>query len=152
MAKSATLEKATYDGIILKPFTKILGKPTRHQKEKWVKEAYDLVLKVDVLNPWVSTPGLHAVIHGAVKYLADIVLVYIEPTKPPHQNVLLVNANQSAARVHLLTEENNRLKRDYAVFKGFVEGMCSNIRVALNATYYQQLYQTIFKYKGLTPR
>ena len=38
------------------------------------------------------------------------------------------------------------------MFKGFVEGVCYNFCAALNATYYQQLYRPIFKFKGLTPR
>ena len=96
--------------------------------------------------------GLLAVIQGAVKYLADTMFVYIEPTKPPHQNALLTNANQIAAQVPVLTEENNLLKKDYVVFRGFVEGIGYNFRATLNATYYQLLYRSVFKYKGLTPQ
>jgi hypothetical protein len=152
MAEYTTLEKATYDGIISNPFTRILGKPTWHQKEKLIEEASDLALDMDVSYPWSGSWGLLAVIQGGDKYLADTALEYIEPTKPPHQNALLTNANQGAARVRVLTEANNLLKRDYAVFKGFAEGVCYNFRAAMDATYYQQLYRPIFKFKGLTPR
>ena len=51
MAEYATLKKVTYDGIILKPFTWIMGKPTWYQKEKLAKEDLDLALKVDVPYP-----------------------------------------------------------------------------------------------------
>jgi hypothetical protein len=97
MAEYTTLGKATYDGIISKPFTRILGKPTWHHKEKLIEEASDLALKMDVSYPWSVTWGLLAVIQGATKYLADTALEYIEPTKPPHQHALLTNANQGAA-------------------------------------------------------
>ena len=75
MAEYATLEKVTYAGIISKPIIRILSKPTWHQKEKLVKEASDLALKVDVLYQWSGIWGLLAVIQGAVKYLADTALV-----------------------------------------------------------------------------
>ena len=152
MAKYTALGKATYDETISKLFTRIMGKLTWHQKETLEEEVLDLALDVDVSYPWSGTWGLLVVIHGAVNYLADTALMYSEPTKPSHQNALLTNTNQSAAQIRVLTKEINLLKRDYAFFKGCVEGICYNFCAALNPTYYQQLYCPIFKYKGLTPR
>ena len=72
---------------------------------------------MDVSYPWSEIWGLLTVIQGAVKYLEDTTLVYIELAKPPHQNGLLTYANQSATQVRMLTKENNLLTRDYTVLR-----------------------------------
>ena len=104
----------------MKPLARILGKPTWHQKETLVDEAQDLELVMDISYVWSGSWGLLAVIQGAVKYLADTALDYVVPESSPNQNSLLTNANQSAARVRVLTKENNILERNFALYKDFL--------------------------------
>ena len=52
MAEYTTLKKTTYGRIILEPFTRILGKPTWHHKEKIIDKVQDLALEMDLSGEW----------------------------------------------------------------------------------------------------
>ena len=87
---------------------------------------------------------------GAVRYLAETGLNYVEPTKPPHQRAGIV-ANTSQHRTRVLTAANDLLQHDWAVVTGFRKGTRENIREALEDRHYDQLKQAIFRYKRIQP-
>ena len=91
IASNHTLEKATFDAIRARPFTKIAGrKPTWRQAENLIKEMKDAALSCDVTYDWAGEFGLLAEIVGAAKYATDNPTLnpYVAPTQPPNQHAL----------------------------------------------------------------
>ena len=105
------LEDSTYKWIRAQPFTRIHGKPTWDRVERLHEEAADVAMDCDVSYTWLNEHVLLAEILGPVKYLAGTTLVYVEPTKPPHQHAGIF-ANTSQHRTRLLTAANNLLQHD----------------------------------------
>ena len=79
------LEKATYDEIRAKPFTRIHGRPSWRAKERLIKDSRGPALTCRVSYDWSGPYGL----------LAEIVLPQANPT---------------AAQIRQATEENNLAK------------------------------------------
>ena len=74
-ASAKTAETAAYEAVRAVPFTRIRGRPTRHDYETLKKEASDLASEVDNLTfDWCCNPatgeeyGLLAKIIGDVEY------------------------------------------------------------------------------------
>ena len=65
-----------------------------------------VAMDCDVSYTWSAGHGLIAEMVGAVKYLAETGLNYVEPTKPLHQHAGIV-ANTSQHRTRVLTAAND---------------------------------------------
>ena len=152
MAEYVALDKEVYDTIRAKPFTKIPSKPTWAQKELMLEEASQIALDCNVSYDWAGDYGLLAEIEGATQYLTTTEEIYIIPTKPDNINPEILVNGTTQVRVKVLQERTIVKKRDWVVVKGFLRGASDNMRECLQARYYEQLYEPVFKYKRLTPR
>ena len=94
---------------------------------EWLhKEAADVAMDCVVSYTWSSGHGLLAEILGPVKYLAETTLVYVDPTKPPHQHAGMV-ANTTQHQTRVLIAANDLLQHDWAIVTGFSKGTSENI-------------------------
>jgi len=152
MAEYVKLEKEVYDTIRAKPFTKIPSKPTWAQKELMLEESKEIALDCNVSYTWAGDYGLLAEIEGTAQYLATTGNNYVTPTQPADIDPEILINGTTQVRVKVLQERTIVSKRDWAVVKGFRKGVCDNMRECLQARYYEQLYEPVFKYKRLTPR
>ena len=66
-----------------RPFTRVTGKPTYEQKEKFIDEAEELAMGFTVSYPWSGAHGLLAEVMGAHKYLAETGKNYVPLARPP---------------------------------------------------------------------
>ena len=66
-----SVRQQTRDAVLARPFTRVTGKPTFEQKEKFIEEAEDLAMNFAVSYPWSGQHGLLAEIMGAHKYLTE---------------------------------------------------------------------------------
>lgn len=146
------LEKQIYEEIRASPFTRIHGKPTWRAKEKLVREARERAIKQRVSYDWAGQYGLLAEIIGAARYAADNPTLppYVPPVQPPHSPVLPVGA--TAAQIRAATDDNNLLKRDWAIVVGFRRGVGENFRDALDKEFYSPLEHQTYFYVNVLPR
>ena len=75
---------------------------------------------------------------------------YVVPTQPLSSPLLLDNS--TAAQILTLADENNLLKRDWAVVKGFLRGVSKNIRYALDLDFFESLQHTRYNYLKFLPQ
>ena len=66
------------------------------------------------------------------------------PTQPLSSPLL--PANPIAAQIRTLTDENNLLKRDWDVVRGFRRGVSKNIQDALNLEFFESLQHARYNY------
>lgn len=154
IASNHSLEKAIFDAIRARPFTKIAGrKPTWRQAENLIKEMQEAGLSCDVTYDWAGEFGLLAEIVGAAKYALDNpgMNPYIVPTQPPNQHPN-INAGGTAAALKALEAENDLALRDFAVVKGFRRAVNMNYMDAVDDTYFDQLEEDVYGYKRILPR
>ena len=65
-----SVRQQTKNAVQARPFTRVTGKPTYEQKEKFIDETEELAMALTVLYPWSGPHGLLAKVMGAHKYLA----------------------------------------------------------------------------------
>ena len=58
----------------------------------------------------------------------------------------MLPANPIAAQKRTLTDENNLLKRDWDVVRGFCRGVSKNIQDALNLEFFESLQHARYNY------
>ena len=143
------LEKSIYETIRIKPFTSIPTKLTWAQKELLVEEAEQIGLEMNVSYTWAKDYGLLAKIHGAAKYLLNTGHNYVAPTQPPDMDPDMLIPGKTQIQIKIMQSATIVAKRNYAVVVGFRRGVSKNIHYALKPKYYKQLYEDIFKHKGV---
>ena len=146
------LEKQVYEDIRAEPYTRIPGRPSWRAKEGLAKEARNHALRHRVSYDWAGQYGLLAEIIGAARYAADNPLLpaYVAPVQPANSPVM--PAAPTAAQIRQLTDDNNLLKRDWAVVCGFRRGVGANMRDALDLEFYSALEHATYGYLNVTPR
>ena len=75
-------EKAAFNAVCKCPLTRILGQPTRTQRDKLVEEISNLALECNVTYEWAGDYGLLVEIMGNGAYLLLTGKQYMEPTEP----------------------------------------------------------------------
>ena len=60
-----SVRQQTTDAVLARPFTRVTGKPTFEQKEKFLEEAEELAMNFAVTYPWSGAYGLLAKVMGA---------------------------------------------------------------------------------------
>ena len=146
------LEKQVYEEIRAEPYTRIPGRPSWRSKEALVKEARKHALQQRVSYDWAGRYGLLAEIIGAARYAVDhpTLPAYVAPVQPANSPVL--PAGPTAAQIRQLTDDNNLLKRDWAMLQGFRRGVSANIRDALDLEFYSALEHADYGYIDVLPR
>ena len=106
-----------------RPFTRVTGKPTYEQKEKFINEAEELAMGFTVSYPWSGAHGLLAEVMGAHKYLAETGKNYVPPARPPVFNpAITTTPHMTQTAVRVAVAMNDTAKVDYAVLEGSREG------------------------------
>jgi hypothetical protein len=142
-AKSA--ETASYDVVRAAPFTRIHGRPTRHDYETLKKEASDLASEVDNLTfDWCRDPateeeyGLLAEIIGEIEYTHLTNLAWQQEVEPSSYDPAITAATVTHMRKRM-EEEWEEKREAWFTRKGFLRGVTMNMRDALDEQYYSQL-------------
>ena len=82
-------QKAVYDVICAKPFTRVHGRPTRKSYDCLLPEACELASGFDVPYEWVGDHGLLAKVLGAEAYMRITGKNYVEPVPVEPFNPLI---------------------------------------------------------------
>ena len=100
---------------------------------------------------WSGDYGLLAEIQDKGRYLATTGLHYVASTQPSSRHAGIL-ATTTAHRTALLRAENDLLKHDWVIVKGFNSALSANIQDALDSRYYNQLKHCILHYQNVIPR
>ena len=153
-AKSA--ETASYKAVRAVPFTRIHGRPTRHDYETPKKEASDLASEVDNLTfAWCHNPvtgeeyGLLTEIIGDIEYTHLTNLNWAQETEPAWYNPAITPATATQMRKRM--EEEWEENTNCGSFGKALCGVTMNIHDALNEQYYLQLKHINTAYHNTTP-
>ena len=76
-------EKAVFNAVCKHPLTRILGQPTRTQRDKLVEEISNLTIECNVTYEWAGDYGLLVEIMGNGAFLLLTGKDYTEPKEPP---------------------------------------------------------------------
>ena len=154
-AKSA--ETASYEAVRAVPFTRIHGRPTRHDYENLKKEASDLAGKVDNITfDWCRDPatgdeyGLLAEIIGDIEYTHLTNLMWQQEVEPTKYDPAITAATVAHMRKQM-EEEWEETRESWFIRKGFLRGVTMNMRDALDEQYYSQLKHVNTAYRNTTP-
>ena len=126
------VRQQTKNAVQARPFTRLTGKPTYEQKERFIDEAEELAMGFTVSYPWSGAHSLLTEVMGARKYLAETGKHYVPPVRPPVFNSAITTTphmTQAAVRVAVAMNDT----ANYAVLEGFREGFSSeNYRKAFD--------------------
>ena len=146
-----SVRQQTKNAVLARPFTRVAGKPTFEQKESFIEEAEDLAMSFSVSYTWAGEHGLLAEIQGWHKYNAKTGKHYVAPVRPPVYDPRIIGGGLTQAEIRVAQATNDTAKVDYAVLQGFREGFGESYRKAFDPKYYEQLWETTFKYKRILP-
>jgi hypothetical protein len=138
------------------PFTKVHGRPTRHNYKTLKEEASALASKVeDITYAWSKNAtddyGLLANILGADEYeeLTNI-NSYAIPLEPASYDPTITNATLTHKRKQK-EEEWELICTSWFIQKGFLRGVINNLHDALDEQYCSQLKHRLTAYCNITP-
>ena len=145
------VRQQTKSAVQARPFTRVTGKPTYEQKEKFIDEAEELAMGFTVSYTWSVARGLLAEVMGTRKYLDETGKHYVPPARPPVYNPEIATTTMTQAAIRVAQAMNDTAKVDYAVLEGFREGFSKNYRKAFGKKHYEQLWEKTFEYKHVLP-
>ena len=155
---NAQARKAEYDRARSTPITRIHGRPSRADYDRMIRELSDYAITVNLPAYTWSTDaatgnsyGALPLVIGANAYLNKTGLVFTMPGQPPAFSTR-INGNTGELNKAKYTAEHEEIKENFAVLKGAEQGMCDNIRDALDLTYYEQLHDETLGYSQVTVR
>ena len=109
-------------------------------------------MECQVGHDWEGDLGLMVEIKGETRYAADNPTLpsYIFPTQPLSSPLL--PANPTAAHIRTFTDENNLLKRYWAMVRGFCRGVIENIHNTLYLDFFELLQHARYNYLKVLPQ
>ena len=122
-----SVRQQTKAAVEARPFTRVTGKPTYEQKEKFIDEAEELAMGFTVSYTWSGAHGLFAEVMGARKYLAETGKHYVPPARPPVYDPTITTAGMTQAAIRVKQAMNDTAKVDCSVLEGFREGLRQKI-------------------------
>jgi hypothetical protein len=138
-------EMTSYDTVRTTPFTRIHGRPTRHDYESLKKEASDLANKVNNITfAWSCDQatgeeyGLLAEIIGDVEYTHLTNLNWAQEMEPAKYDSAITAATATHTRKRL-EEEWEEKRKSWFIWKGFLHGITMSMCDALDKQYYLQM-------------
>ena len=150
------IENTTYESVRGTPFTKIHGRPSRHDYEILKKEASDLACELDdITYNWSRSAtgdeyGLLAEIIGEDEYDHLTNLTWIQETEPSNYDPAITDATATHTRKRM-EQEWQRTRETWSIRKGFLRGVAANMRDALDENWYSQLKHIHTAYRNVTP-
>jgi hypothetical protein len=149
-------ETTAFRSVRDKLFSRVHGRPTRHNYEILKEEACAPASEVeDITYKWsknlMNNYGLLADIMGVDEYddLTGIVM-YIIPNEPPSYDPNILDATPTHTRKQM-EEEWELVWTSWFIQKGFLRGVVDNLRDALNKQFYSQLRHRLTVYRNITP-
>ena len=145
------LEDQTYKSVIAEQVTRIHGKPAWRQKEILKREFTRIAIKHKVSYDWSGGKGLIPLIIGKDRMTEDYprLPTFKHPDRPP--NAPTIAAGATPAEIQSAKDENNILKRDYAVVAGFCRGAGELFQRAVDSEYYEDLEHVSYGYDDVLP-
>ena len=143
--------RTEYERIREKPFTRIHGKPSRSDDDLLVEEIKKVAVTVQIpaYETWADKYGLLAEVIGDTEYQAKTGLTYVEPTKPADYDPGIRTDHTDLTKARREAEWETK-KESYAVVEGARQGICANIRDALDKQFHEQLADTDLGYGEVT--
>ena len=148
VSTAMSAQKAVYDAIRAKPFTRVHGRPTRKSYDRLLEEACELASAFDVPYEWAGDHGLLAEVLGAEAYLRVTGKDYVEPVPVEPFNPQ-INQGTTEYQKAKKAAEYEEIREAWYTRKGVQQGIGENIRDALDESYYSQLRVPIIAYKGV---
>ena len=155
-ASESAFEQTTYDAVISKTFTRITEcPPTRRSVDTLRKEVEHVLVNISVPNfGWSEKYGLLAEIKPGAEYTTitgGLVYVAVDDEEPSLTHPRIRRTN-SKYRKKKRTTAWSAYRTSWYTRKGGMDAVSFNIRQALPAAYYEQLKDTLFGYKEVSPR
>ena len=107
-----SVRQQTRDAVLARLFTRVTGKPTYEQKEKFIDEAEELAMAFTVSYPWAGQHGLLAKVMGAHKYHAETGKNYVPPARPPVYDLRITAGGMTQAAIRVAQAMNDTVKVD----------------------------------------
>ena len=144
------LQTPTFNQIKAKFLTRIHGKPTWNQVKTLIQEYEEITLNCVTSYTWSGDYGLLTDIQGAAR-LTMSNLAYVAPVQPLNHH-MGKRSMAIAYQTGVLTAENNLLKHNWAIVKGFCWALSANIRDSLDSRYHNQLKHCVLHYRNVQQR
>ena len=146
------LEEQTYRSVVAEDVTRIYGKPTWQAKERLKMQLGKIAIKHKVSYDWSGGKGLIPLIIGATRWAADYpaLAAFVQPTQPPNAPTIAAGTTQHIAKE--LRDQNDLMKRDWAVVCGFNRGVGEVIRRSIDSKFYEDLEHVSYGYDDVLPR
>ena len=146
-------QAAVFKRVRATPFTRIPGKLTRRDYITLKNEAQEGACEIESGYEWSGEFGHLPLVTGAAEFLrittADgTPLVYVPEIQPAAFNPT-ITANTSEYQARKKTAEWEEKRECWYALMGTNEGLCHNMRDAIDEMYYKQLKQPIIGYRGL---
>ena len=111
-----------------------------------------MVLDFQVSHDLAGGLSLMVEIIGATRYAAEnpTFPTYVRPTQP--LRIPSLPANPTSAQIRTITDENNLIKREWAVVRVFLRGVIKNIRDALDLDFFESLQHARYNYMKFLPQ
>jgi len=122
------IENTTYESVRGTPFTKIHGRPSRHDYEILKKEASDLACELDdITYTWSRSAtgdeyGLLAEIIGEDEYDHLTNLTWVQEMEPSNYDPAITDATATHTRKRMVQEWQSK-HETRAIRKGFLRGV-----------------------------
>ena len=146
-------QAAVFERVRATPFTRIPGKLTRRDYILLKNEAAEGACAIESGYEWSGEFGHLPLVIGAAEYLRITTdngtpLTYLPETQPQAFNPA-ITANSSEYQARKKTAEWEEKRECWYALCGTNEGLCHNMRDAIDEMYYKQLKRPIIGYRGL---
>ena len=107
-----SVRQQTKNAVQARPFTRVTGKSTYEQKEKFIDETEELAMGFSVSYPWSGAYGILAEVMRAHKYLSKTGKNYVPPARPPVYNPAITTTTMNQTQVWVAVATNDTAKVD----------------------------------------
>ena len=116
------------------------------------EELIAIAIKFKVSYDWSGQTGLVAIVIGAVRHAIDNpgLAAYVRPARPPNSPTYPAG-NPTSIVIRNLVDANNQAKHDYAIVRGFVDGVSQLIQDAVELTYIKPLSHVRYGFNDVWP-
>ena len=144
---STSAEQSAYEAIRAAPFTKIQGRPTRRCRDDLEEEAKIALCGAKVPGfEWAGEFGLLGELMNAANYTTLSGETYVEETEPkPFDPSITTGTSDFQVKKKCAVWDQKR--ESYYTRQGTLQGVCENIRDALDEPYHKQLKKKVIGYK-----
>ena len=140
-------EQAAYEQVRLQPFTKIHGRPSRLDWNKLYEELCEQAGEIDMPFEECGDYGLLGEVMSAEEYTTTTDGLVYNGIDDPGTYDEDITAGMNDHQRKIMEAKHNERQEAWYTRKGALRGLCTNIRDALDAKYYNQLKKSVIGYK-----